>query len=401
MRREPRHRAGPKASGYVYQHAGRRGPVWYAKGRGPDGKQFNRALGPAWTKKSSPPPGHLTKRGALELLRTMLQELDGAQALSAQVAGATFGDACTEWLRHVEHDRGRKPSTLAGYRRDVVGTLLPAFGEKTPLEFVDERAIEVFRSGLLAKELSNRTINKYLQELHAIFRRAQRVWGLFENPARQIDRQPLRRSNRISFLTKEELEALARAAKSDGIPAYGPEQDAALWVTAAMTGLRWGELRQLRWRDVDFEHALVHVRHETKSDYARSVPLADRVARALDGLSQREHFTCPDDLVFVNEVGRAIDYSKSTKAYRRALSAAGLPRLRFHDLRHTFGTYAIRHNPVADVKEWMGHADLKTTMVYVHYVPQHDAASRLNRAFEAGDPPSVVETSEQTSEQSP
>ncbi len=401
MRDQPGHRVSAKASGYVYENPGSRGVVWYAKGRGPDGKQFNRALGPAWKKKSAPPPGYLTKRGALEALRRVLHELEGAHALASQIRGATFGDACREWLRHVEHDRERKPSTLAGYRRDVFGVLLPAFGDETSLELVDEQTIEAFRRELLTKKLTNRTVNKYLQELHAIFRRAQRVWGLSENPARQIDRQPLKRSNRISFLTKEELESLARAAESPGVPAYGPEQDAALWVTAAMTGLRWGELRQLRWRDVDFENALVHVRHETKSDYARSVPLADRVARALDGLSQREHFTGPDDLVFVNEVGRAIDYSKSTKAYRRALAAAELPRLRFHDLRHTFGTYAIRHNPVADVKEWMGHADLKTTMVYVHYVPQHDAASRLNRAFESEYPRAAPGTSEQTSEQTP
>ena len=390
-----------RASGYVYERPSKRGPLWYAKGRGPDGTQFNRRLGPAWKRKSSPPAGHLTKRGALELLRELLRELDGAHAIATTLDGATFGDACREWLRHVEHDRERKPSTLAGYRRDAFGVLLPAFGDDTALELVDAQAIQTFRGELLKKGLTNRTVNKYLQELHAIFRRAQRVWGLFENPAAGIEHQPMRRSNRISFLTKEELEALARAAAVEGVPAYGAEQDATLWVTAAMTGLRWGELRQLRWRDVDFENALVHVRHETKSDYARSVPLADRVAGALDRLSRREHFTGPFDLVFVNEVGRAIDYSKSTKAYRRALAAAGLEPLRFHDLRHTFGTYAIRNNPVADVKQWMGHADLKTTMVYVHYVPQHDAASRLNRAFAADELPTEEESREQDPEEAP
>ena len=106
--------------------------------------------------------------------------------------------------------------------------------------------------------------------------------------------------------------------------------------------------------------------------------------------------------------GRPLGYRNvERRALNRAATIAGLDgaawlRLRFHDLRHTFGTYAIRHNPVADVKEWMGHADLKTTMVYVHYVPQHDAASRLNRAFESEDPtPAAAETSEQTSEQTP
>jgi len=53
----------------------------------------------------------------------------------------------------------------------------------------------------------------------------------------------------------------------------------------------------------------------------------------------------------------------------------------FHDLRHTFGTLAVRSAPVTDVQHWMGHADLATTMRYVHYVPQHDNAAKLTAAF--------------------
>jgi integrase len=53
----------------------------------------------------------------------------------------------------------------------------------------------------------------------------------------------------------------------------------------------------------------------------------------------------------------------------------------FHDLRHTFGTLAIRHAPVTDVQHWMSHADVQTTMRYVHYVPQQDNAARLSAAF--------------------
>jgi Phage integrase family len=62
-----------------------------------------------------------------------------------------------------------------------------------------------------------------------------------------------------------------------------------------------------------------------------------------------------------------------------ALGRAGLKRLRFHDLRHTFGTLAVQAFPLSDVKAYMGHADISTTMVYVHRVPQHDAADRLGR----------------------
>jgi hypothetical protein len=70
------------------------------------------------------------------------------------------------------------------------------------------------------------------------------------------------------------------------------------------------------------------------------------------------------------------------------LRRPGLGRLReqetpivFHDLRHTFGTLAVRVFPLSDVKEMMGHADLQTTMRYVHHVPRHDAGRRLSQAF--------------------
>ncbi len=57
--------------------------------------------------------------------------------------------------------------------------------------------------------------------------------------------------------------------------------------------------------------------------------------------------------------------------------------MRFHDLRHTFGTLAVQAAAISDVQAWMGHAQIQTTMIYVHYVPQHDAADRLSRAFAA------------------
>jgi integrase len=61
------------------------------------------------------------------------------------------------------------------------------------------------------------------------------------------------------------------------------------------------------------------------------------------------------------------------------LKAAKIKSLRFHDLRHSFGTLAVRVFPLSDVKAYMGHADIATTMVYVHHVPQHDAAQASGR----------------------
>ncbi len=83
--------------------------------------------------------------------------------------------------------------------------------------------------------------------------------------------------------------------------------------------------------------------------------------------------------MFVNALGEPFEESAMRRRFYGALNAAGLPRIRFHDLRHTFGTLAVQAFPLTDVKAYMGHADIQTTMIYVHHVPRHDAANRLSR----------------------
>jgi integrase len=69
------------------------------------------------------------------------------------------------------------------------------------------------------------------------------------------------------------------------------------------------------------------------------------------------------------------------KRYKRARDAAGLRPLRFHDLRHAFGSIAVREIDTVTLKGWMGHARLTTTERYLHSKPRHDDAARLDRAF--------------------
>jgi integrase len=172
-------------------------------------------------------------------------------------------------------------------------------------------------------------------------------------------------------------------------------QDAAIFTVAAFTGLRLGELLALRWRDVDFAKRIVHVRRSIvlgvedtpKSHKVRSVPLIDQAARALDGLSRRDHFTTDDDFVFVDTVGAHVSDDRLRRRFRAALERAGLPHMRLHDLRHTFGTLAVQAFPLSDVRAYMGHANIETTMIYVHHVPQHDAADKLGALVAAASPP--------------
>jgi integrase len=372
-------------SGHVYRRDRERGPVWYAKYRLPDGRQVQKKLGPAWTQRGRPPAGYFTKRTAEHWLRDVLDQARRGSLPGMVKTGATFADAGAEWLRYVEQERACKPSTVKDYTH-MVGRLNRTFGTR-PVESITAEDIERWKTDFAAgRDLSNRTLQKYLVVLNGIFKRAMRVWRLPRNPATDVERPRLRRPAAIDVFSAEEVMALIRAAES--------EQDAAIFTTAAFTGLRQGELLALHWRDLDFGLEVVRVRRNythggegsPKSGSERAVPMMPEVAQVLAKLGQRRWFVAPDDLVFCSRLGGHLAPAALLARYREALARAGLRRLRFHDLRHTFGTHAIRAADPREVMEWMGHADLKTTQMYLAYKPKADAARRLSEAFAAASP---------------
>jgi integrase len=364
-------------TGHVFRVERARGPAWYAKYRLPDGRQVQKKLGPAWTERGRPPAGYFTKRLAEAWLREVLDEARRGTLPGLVRTGATFEDAAAEYLRYIEHDRGRKPSTVRGYRSAITAHLLPAFGT-LPVEAVTAEVIEQWVAGFGG---SVRTRNKLLIQLHGILGRAKKVYGLRVNSAAEVEKFPQRRSGDIEVFSPEEVWSLVRAAAS--------EQDAAVFLTAAFTGLRMGELLALHWRDVDFAGNTVRVRASyylgqlttPKSGKVRAVPLAPDVATALAQLGRREHWVGDDDLVFVGDAGGYLDGSALRRRYKLALAAAGLRPLRFHDLRHTFGTRMIAKADIRRVQEWMGHADIQTTMRYLHYAPREEDARLVAEAF--------------------
>lgn len=375
-----------RVTGHVSLRQRKRGPVWYVKYRLADGRQVQKLLGPAWTERSRPPAGYFTRKMAQDALGELLADARrGTLADSGIRSGKTFDDACAEWLRYVEQEKQRRPSTVRDYRNTANGVLLPEFGKATPLEQITTERIDQWREKLLEDgEVSRRTVQKYLVVLHGILKRAKRRKWISLNPAEDAERVNVPRSGDFNVLTPEEVFAVARCAASG--------QDAALFTVAAFTGLRLGELRALRWRDVDFAKQTVLVRGSftngkagpPKSGKIRSVPLIDQAAKALDGLSKRELFTEPDDLVFCNQVGDHVHADQLRDRFYLALEAAGLGGKRtggkpmvFHDLRHTFGTLAVEAWPLHDVQAYMGHADIQTTMIYVHHQPKAAAANAL------------------------
>ena len=378
---EPRKRA----SGHVKLVKRKRGPQWYAKFRLPSGRQLQRCLGPAWTGRGRPPQSYFTERSAEMALEEILVDAEREEIPTHENQdGPSFGDAVEAWLAHREVEKGLKTSTLRDYRNTTASKFIPRIGEEVPVCDVSEEMLANYKAERL-EEVSRRTVQKEMVMLHGIFEVARRSkrW-ISHNPAAELDRVRLIPSGDFNVLEAGQVYEVAAATPSP--------LDRALITVAAFTGLRLGELRALRWEAVRFDLAALQVSKSyvcgvlgtPKSGRVRTVPLMQDAAAALQELAQHRGNVSPKDLVFPSSNGCYRDDGDIRDAFYEALKSAGLGALRekenpfwFHDLRHTFGTIAVRAWPVPEVQIYMGHAHVTTTMKYVHYQPRHEAAQEL------------------------
>jgi integrase len=374
-----------RVTGHVFLVDCKTGPQWYARYRLPSGKQVQRRLGPAHTGRGRCPAGSYTERTARDVLDAILTDARrGTLENAARASSVTFADAAAEYLRFVRDVRKSDPTTLKGYVGVIDGYLLDEFGDMPP-DAITSDHIDAYKEKLLAgwrrerasdgsytwvedadDPLSNRTIVRHLVVLNGVFKRAKRKGWVRDNPAsaEMVERPPVVYTGEFDTYTRDEVERLAAHARNS--------QDAAIYRTAAYTGLRQGELLALQWRDVDFVTGLVHVRRNytdsrlkiPKGKKVGSVPMVRDVADCLARLKERERFTDDDDLVFVNAVGKHVDDCSLRKRYYKAIERAGLRRVRFHDLRHAFGSMAIRKLDPHTVQTYMRHAHYSTTQRY-------------------------------------
>jgi integrase len=240
------------------------------------------------------------------------------------------------------------------------------------------------REGLAANSVANQ-----LTFLHAIFKHAMKKGWAVSNPVAAVDRPRDRALDPdIRYLEKEEVEALLRAVPDDRLGTV----ERPLYLVAAYCGLRQGELIALRWRDVDWSAGVVRVRRSytrgasgtpKSRRSSRAVPMISRVGGDLDVLYRSSAFQADDDLVFAHPLtGGVYDASRLRKRFKAAVAAAELRSVRFHDLRHTFGTQAAAAGvPMRTLQEWMGHRDFKTTLVYADYAPRTQEQALIERAF--------------------
>jgi integrase len=300
----------------------------------------------------------------------------------------TVQEAAERLIAHLEA-MGRKPSTLRAYRSKLAAQIKPKMGDK-PLAKVRREDVEAFRDGCLRGGLSAKYTKNALGFLHSVFEFGVRHGWATVNPCRYVDApRALEAETAIRFLDAAEVEALLRAVP-DG--SYGGVQRV-LYLAAVMTGMRQGELLALRWQDVDWSAQRVRINRNyvrgsfgtPKSHRGRSVPLADRLGGELDELHRASAYQADDALVFGNpHTGSPMNGHTLTRTYQAALKRAGVRPVRFHDLRHTFGTrMAAAGVPMRTLQEWMGHRDFKTTLIYADYAPGAHEVELVNGAFAA------------------
>jgi hypothetical protein len=196
------------------EHKGRkrRAPVWIARYR-VAGKDSAKVLGQAWTKRSRPPAGFLTRADAEAKLRRFL-EAEGAKLSAA--GGASFGrvaDAYLAWLERRIETGDFRATTLRSYRNIINHELKPAWVER-PVGSIDRDEVSSYRRRLVERGLSASTINQQRAIVRGIFQLAVREFGLGESPAAGFQWTRTRRatSGAINFYRPDEVLLLAQHA---------------------------------------------------------------------------------------------------------------------------------------------------------------------------------------------
>jgi integrase len=383
MRRSPTNVRRPQGTGSLLLRRDRAGrETWYGKWWAGE-RQVMRRLG---LRREPGESVGLTRRGAeLELRRLM-----GEEAGRPTEERLNLETLAPRYLAHKE-TIGLRLSTLRDYEGHLRVHLIPFFGGRS-LDAVTPLEVEAFIRAKLREGKSRKTVDDLVGLLSAMYRYAVKRGLARVNPVELADRPRQTKVDAdIRYLSVEELEALLRAVPADELG----RMERVLYLTAAMTGMRRGECVALRWRDVDWAAGLIRVRRSYGDGQfgppksrrsSRAVPMADRVAAELDRLQRESRFQDEEDLVFCHPIlGGVYDPSKLRKRFVATARAAGLRPVRFHDLRHTFGTrMAAVGAPLRAIQEWMGHSDYRTTSIYADYAPDPSQGARYAaRAFGA------------------
>ena len=247
-----------------------------------------------------------------------------------------------------------KPNKRSWRRDEEIVNHLTDFFRGRKLQDIGPLDIEKYKRKRV-EEVSPATVNRELSGLRNIYNRAIEWKMATKNPMKAV--KFFRESEgRLRFLEKEEIDKLYNAC---------PDYLKSIVALAICTGMRKGEILELKWLDIDFRRKIVTIL-KTKSQKKREIPIGNGISRLL--LRKRKH---PDSsYVFCQEDGSRIGSFR--KAFKTALKKAGIEDFTFHDLRHTFASHLVMSGvDLKTIQEIMGHGSFKTTLRYAHLAQDH------------------------------
>jgi integrase len=316
-----------------------------------------------------------TRRGAERFERELRAELD-AGVYGKEVEEKTiptlaeFEDEFIENYAKVHNKHSEVISKKGIFRNHVV----PELGEKR-LDEIRRRDIDRFKAAQLGKGLVPKTVNNHLALLSKLLNTAVE-WEILDHAPR-VKLLKVEESE-FDFLDFGELSRLEHEAN---------DADDPMVTVFSKTGLRVGEYRAVTWDDVDLVAKRLIVRRNIvhgkigspKSGKSREIPLCDSVVRAFKSLRSLR-----DGYVFCGDDGEPLSLTVLYGRLRFYCKKAGLRRIGFHVLRHTFASHLVMKGvPLKVVQELLGHSTIEMTMRYAHLSPgvKREYVSLLDQDF--------------------
>jgi integrase len=284
---------------------------------------------------------------------------------------ATLAEFAESWLHLYAADRN-KPSEQRNKRRFLRRDILPVLGGMKP-EAVTTMHVEQLVAAKRRQGLAPKSVNNVLMTLSKMLRCAEE-WGVIAHaPKVRFLKTP---PARYDFLEPFESARLLAAAAG--------RESRTMILLALRTGMRISELVALTWENIDLPRRTVHVRQALvlgvlgtpKNNRERQVPLADDALAAMHAIGPSNGW------VFKRADGRVVDDSVARRMLYKTCDRAGIRRIGWHVLRHTFASQLMGLNaPPRNVQEMLGHASLEMTMKYSHVSAHalHATAAMLDR----------------------
>ena len=347
-----------------------------------------------------------------EALAAMAQSQDKEKALSVQF-GLSFGAWLDSWIRN--YCITRKPNTVDQYEYQIRINIKPALGE-VPLSELNGEQIQqlynrlmlphkvVSRNGRLMKSkgLSPKSIKNVHGVIHESLSKAVKLHYISENPSESCE-LPKTLKFEIQPIPSEKIGLFLEEIQAD-------EYAALLFVTL-FTGMRQGEIMGLCWACVDFDRELLTVKYQLqrerkkggqyklvtlKNDRVRVIKPASFVFNELHKIKAVQEYQqklCKGEwqnrygLVFTDSVGNSCKKSTVYNHFKRICRKLGYPKIRFHDLRHTFATISLQnHDNVKTVSQNLGHATVAFTLdIYGHVSDEmrRESAAKMQKFYDS------------------